>query len=336
MQRRLQLFQHADIFQRDVFPALVVRRSVGLEVPLIDRLAREAAADRQHGAVGRNRPDGQPPHAVLRAAELRGRMQEHEVRALLCVFRQAVDRLEWRLGAVHDRDAALGQHLHAHPFADTGETHRLLRADGGRMHGAGVVGFHCVFNEKLPVALGLDVLAPGDDHVAHVVRVEQIGEIADIVFHRRRVVAVIDENEPRPGLQPDRQQPIFGFVETVGLVHRGRRQHRAVQPVAPGVVRAEDLARSAAALQQQRAAVAAEIGKGAQRAGLVLHDQGRSTHCLDRSVLARIGPLIDTADDDPAPRVNVFDLGLEECFRGVAIRRQTARLRQRRALPDIA
>jgi hypothetical protein len=93
------------------------------------------------------------------------------------------------------------------------------------------------------------------------------------------------------------------------------------------MIRAEDLARSAAASQQQRASVAAEIGKGAQRARLVLRDQDRSPHCLDQSVLTRIAPLIDTADDDPAPRVNVFNLGLEECFRGVAIRGEAARLR---------
>src|SRR6267142_6568287 len=47
MQRRLQLFQHADILQRDAFPALVVGRSVGFEVRLFDRLARETATDRQ-------------------------------------------------------------------------------------------------------------------------------------------------------------------------------------------------------------------------------------------------------------------------------------------------
>jgi len=204
------------------------------------------------------------------------------------------------------------------------------------MHCAGVVGFHRVFNKKLPVALGLDFLAPGNNHVVHVVRSEQIGEIADVVLHGRRVVAVVDENKSRPGLQPDRQQSIFGLVKPFGLFHRRRGQHSAIQTIAPGVVWTKNHARGAAAFQQQCTAVAAEIRESAQRAGIVAHDQDRTAHCLDRTILTGICPLIDTPDDDPAARMDVFDLGLEERFRRIAIGRKATGLRQGRALPDVA
>jgi hypothetical protein len=148
------------------------------------------------------------------------------------------------------------------------------------------VGFHRIFDEKLPVAPGLDVLAPGDDHVAHAVRVEQVGEIADIVFQRRGVVAVIDENEPGPDLDPDRQQPVFGLVEAVGLLHRGRRQHRAVEP-GQRIWRAVPQPSSSSARRwRQKLAKARSVPASsfAIRTG---------PFCLDRSVPARIAPLID-------------------------------------------
>ena len=173
------------------------------------------------------------------------------------------------------------------------------------------------------------------DHVAQFMRGEQTREVADIGDQRRRVVAVVDESESFPNLEPDRQQAPFALVEAVGLFHRGRGEQRAVQSIAPGVIRAEDLAGDAATFQQLRPAMAAEIRESAQFTLVVAHDQNRPAHRFDRPVTAGRRPFVGPPDDDPPARMNMLDFRAKEIRRDITIPIETPRLGNLGPGPDI-
>src|SRR5262249_14397969 len=74
----LLLLEDIDILARDRFPAGIIGGGARREIGELRIGLREGAADGQHRAVDRDRPDSEPPDAVLGAGELRRRMDESE------------------------------------------------------------------------------------------------------------------------------------------------------------------------------------------------------------------------------------------------------------------
>src|SRR5271154_682158 len=95
----------------------------------------------------------------------------------------------------------------------------------------------------------------------------------------------------------------------------GAASNAPFNAIAPGVIRAEDLAGDAAIFQQLRPAMAAEIRESAQFTLVVAHDQNRPAHRFDRPVTADGRPFVGSPDDDPPARMNMLDFRAKEIRR---------------------
>jgi hypothetical protein len=103
---------------------------------------------------------------------------------------------------------------------------------------------------------------------------QQLGQRAERVRERRRVLVGVHEQERPPGLEAKRNERDALLVE-VRLALRARSgAERAVEPVRPRVVRALHRLPGVLALDEERSAVAADVEERA-RPALVPQDEHR-------------------------------------------------------------
>src|SRR5438552_12991958 len=90
------------------------------------------------------------------------------------------------------------------------------------------------------------------------------GDFAHHVFEQRRRPILIHEQERAPHRHLKLRETNFGTVPILYTLELGLPEQPAIEPVRPGVIRAADSGDLTAALRQHGAAVAADVGKGAQ------------------------------------------------------------------------
>jgi hypothetical protein len=201
------------------------------------------------------------------------------------------------------------------------------------MDDPGVVGLHGVFEQQLPVAVHIDLDVPGLHHLAEAVRAEQLRQVAEIGGEVRGVVVIVQEDRAFPDLHADRDQAVRRLFELRHLAHAGRAGERAVEPVVPGVIGADDVVGVPAALQQDRGAVPAHIGEGTQHAVLAAHQQHRPADAVERLVVAGARHFLDAAGEEPGLEMDVLDLGLEHLRVSIEARRRALGVAERRLGP---
>jgi hypothetical protein len=103
-------------------------------------------------------------------------------------------------------------------------------------------------------------------------RRNELRQVAERLGERRRLGVGVDEDERAPGL--DRELVQTDLVDLqAGLLPRTRRGPQApVEPVGPGVVAALQRLAVAASLDEDRAAVPADVEEGVQLSGAVVGD----------------------------------------------------------------
>ena len=140
-------------------------------------------------------------------------------------------------------------------------------------------------------------------------------QIAHAFGERRRVVGGVGENEAAPFADGDRQQSELGAIERAqvadgeylarfGVVARGEKRRSfafAAGRVAPAVVGAADVfAFDFSVLREQlRAAMTADIVKGAQDSVLAAHGENRLTAAFADDDISRRFDIFGAPDDDP-------------------------------------
>ena len=118
---------------------------------------------------------------------------------------------------------------------------------------------------------------------------------------RRRICAETDEHKPQRDFHAHRIERMLAQVQVGETVPRRGREQRAVVTIGPTVVRARDAAAApAGALEQTRAAVAADVTQRPDiPARITQHDHAVGAQ-LESDVVSGAGDLADVAGDLPA------------------------------------
>ena len=219
-------------------------------------------------------------------------------------------------------------HVDGVPFADGLDRIRLLQADGAPVHGRGVVVLHRVLDVELPVAVEVVVLAAHQLEGLEPVRAELLRQIAEPRFEVHAVVREADEDESGPDAEPDRGEAAALPVEPARLLHAAAAGERAVEPVGPGVVGADDGAAAPGVVEQPGAAMAAGVGQGPDPAVVAAHHDRRPAAEIEYAVVAGVRDLVGPPDEVPAPGEDPVDFAPVERIGGVAPRRQRRRVEQ--------
>ena len=314
------LLRHADpvVLGDAGLPAVHVLLHAGLEVRPRHRRPGEAEADLEPRARRPERQDPEPPHAVLRAGELGGRVEHREVGPLGGAPGEAGDERKRRRLARQDGDARLLRDVNGVPVAPGLLLDRVLLSEARVMDGAGVVLLHGVLHEKLPVAGDVVIEPAHAAHHAEVVRAELRREIAEVLDHAGPRLREAHEDEPLPHLGAHRRQAPLRAVEPRPVLHPRRAQQAAVGAVGPRVVRAHDRPAPAMALEQARAPVAAAVGERADPPLAVTQEKDRARHGVDRQVAPGLGQLVGPRDEVPARGEDAVHLARVELGRRVA------------------
>ena len=172
-----------------------------------------------------------------------------------------------------------------------------------------------VFGEEFPVGVDFVFFLRDANPLVEAVGGEARRQIAHAFGERRRVVGGVGENEAAPFADGGRQQSELGAIERAqvadgeylarfGVVARGEKRRSfafAAGRVAPAVVGAADVfAFDFSVLREQlRAAVAADIVKGAQDSVFAAHGENRLTAAFADDDISRRFDIFGAPDDDP-------------------------------------
>ncbi len=195
--------------------------------------------------------------------------------------------------------------------ADLGQ----LRVDPGQ-----VVVLLEVLADQLPVGLDLDVTGFDRAPFLQPVRRSAIGQITDPVFERHGGRIEAGEDQHTPLVDPDLMQAVVGWIEVfdAGLGEARRRDQRAIEVVAPSVIRAADrVADLAVTLGEFSAAVATAIEEAAQLTVAVAGEHNRGATDVAHEH-ASLHDLIDQCDGDPRGAEDPLLFEVEERRVGVA------------------
>ena len=188
-------------------PALVVVGHLGLEIGPLDGLPREAGAVDDPRAVGALRLEFQVPDGIERHAEHGGRVEADIVGAHRGPPLQPLDMRELVLEVLDQQRAGVRVVMLAdvEPGALGGRRRvlHLLRVERRPVHHRQVVLLHRVLDVDLPVAVHLVDPLAHQREIVEGVGPHQLGEVAEVIGQRRRVVVEIDEDEAAAGLQPE-------------------------------------------------------------------------------------------------------------------------------------
>ena len=183
------------------------------------------------------------------------------------------------------------------------------------MHPRQMIILDGVFGEEFPVGVDFVFFLRDANPFVEAVSGEARRQIAHAFGERRRVVGGVGENEAAPFADGDRQQSELGAIERAqvadgeylarfGVVARGEKRRSfafAAGRVAPTVVRAADVfAFDFSVLREQlRAAMTADIVKGAQDSVLAAHGENRLTAAFADDDISRRFDIFGAPDDDP-------------------------------------
>ena len=181
-----------------------------------------------------------------------------------------------------------------------------------------------VLDDQLPVRRQLVAMGGADDQALGLVRRHPFLDAGQERPERRSVAAGVDHHPPVPVLDGHRDQSVLRPVEPVGRVEPGRRQQRAVQPVAPPVVRAVDRPVRARrpARRQFVGAVLAGVVEAAQLAVVAAHQQHGVVTDLDGPSGTDRGEVVRPSRADPGAGEEVRPLPRQDGVVEVGGRRQ--------------
>ncbi len=120
-------------------------------------------------------------------------------------------------------------------------------------------------------------------------------------FDRRTAIVLQpNKNEPLPYLDIDRREPVFRHIKRRIVTSHRHAGQPAIKVIGPGVVGADKFpCTPARALDQPHGAVAAHIGKGADRAVIAAHHNDALTEIINAVPVARPGNVRDMTDNLP-------------------------------------
>ena len=165
----------------------------------------------------------------------------------------------------------------------------------------------------LPVAgdLELDLLQAGE--ALHRIRLGQLRQRAQAVGQRLGLEIEIDEEQPAPFADLDRQQRIILLVEPGGLAEGRRGPQPPVGAIDPAVVfAAQHLAMARAVIHEMPGTVAAEIVEAPQGPLAIADDEDAPARDLGGDVIAGIRQLRDRPQELPFPGKDLAPLALED------------------------
>src|SRR6185312_5731448 len=179
----------------------------------------------------------------------------------------------------------------------------LLEIDDGVEGGVNagdVVALHIVVGIDLPVAVHLERLLADEAVVFERVGFGFPNEIAEALEERHRILGEVREHEAAPGGDADREEAIVLPVEIDGVAEMRRGAQAAGGVVGPAVIAAaEHVAMAGALLQDGRAAMAADVVKGAQVSVAVSDREQAPAREFDGDGVAGVAQLVLAAEPDP-------------------------------------
>src|SRR5262249_28497066 len=161
-----------------------------------------------------------------------------------------------------DRDARLLRDVDRVPVTPCLLLHRVLLTEARVVHRPGVVLFHGVLDDQLPV--GGEVIGDPTDtpHLIEAVRAELRPEVSQMLDQPGAGLREAHEDEALPTLAAHRGQPPVRPIEPRAVLHAGRAEEAPVWPIGPGMVRADDGATAAVTVEEPGAPVPAGVGEG--------------------------------------------------------------------------
>ena len=173
-----------------------------------------------------------------------------------------------------------------------------------------VVALRVVLAQHLPVGVDrvVDALAPAQ--AAHPETRELRAHLAQELHQAGALVREIDEQEAVPALEPHSMEPVFSLVEVAGIIHVGRHAQRPVEPVGPGVVRAEQVLEPGAGRlgYEARATMTADVVEGVDGAAGVAHHEDAFLADGPGQEVARLLDILIAPDAQPHLREDVAQL----------------------------
>ena len=197
-------------------------------------------------------------------------------------------------------------------------------ADRRGMADRQVVALHEVLGEHLPVGVPDVVLVEGLDIVLHAEVGDERPGFGQAFGDGRGVAVERHEDPTEPFLAADGRQSVVLAAEVAVQRHRRRATQGAIEVVGPGVIGADDAAHPAAAGQQRRHAVQADVGEGAQAAVAVAHHGDRLAGDVPGEVVAWLLQRGGAADAEPFAAEQAVELGVQKGLRGIDLGRHGA------------
>src|SRR2546426_5447346 len=173
-----------------------------------------------------------------------------------------------------------------------------------------VVALRVVLAQHLPVGVDRVVDAPAPAQAAHPETRELRAHLAQELHQAGALVREIDEQEAVPALEPHSMEPVLSLVEIAGIIHVGRRAQRPVEPVGPGVVRAEQVLEPGAGRlgHEARATMTADVVEGVDGAAGVAHYEDAFLADGPGQEVARLRDVFFASDAQPHLREDVAQL----------------------------
>src|SRR6266536_13496 len=274
--------------ERGVLAADLVVEREELLPPLLVHVRREEVVQVALGAVRPVRED-RPDREVRRAWEdvdARVRVDQMELAALAGHLRLAELGAERR---VRLEPVAVGMNVHG--VAEPGVRRRA------------VVALEEVLDDDLPVRVRVELDPRVEDELREVeVAREDRGQLSEVLVEWHGLRIRVDEEERAPGSGARGQKRPLVLVEAGLAVGARRRAQRSVEGVRPGVVAALDRLAPAAAVDEHRAAMPADVQECLQLALLVADDEDRDAAGVRRQERTGLGDLVGPAGVLPGAR----------------------------------
>ena len=187
-----------------------------------------------------------------------------------------------------------------------------------------VIALTVVLHRQLPIARLDQVVLIGNLGLAQIVRL-QIGahHPAELVEVLGRIFGEADEEQAFERADMDRLQTVAGLVEA--LAHMLGMDQLAGRVIDPGMIAADEIAdRRLFLVDEARAAMAADIVKGADLAIVVAQNGDRIGADIDDHHVARLRHVRLDADEQPMAAENDLHIGLED--RRIRVERRLERM----------
>ena len=216
-------------------------------------------------------------------------------------------------------DEAAGQHL-----VLVGVAVEVVQAGVGDRH---VVALVVDVERRLPVDVEAVVPARGQGlHLGDAARRHFAVDRGQHLGDRGALALEADEDQAVPDLVLERLQAVARLVEVAEGFRHGQAAQLAVEVVGPAVERAgDDPAAMAAGLgDDPRSPVAAEVVERADDPVAAPHDERPLVGDVERHEVARLGHLVDVADEEPVAAEDHLLLQRGQLFAVVGPGRQAA------------